>query len=62
MKEKVVVKEKSEVVPLIQQEAICNCGSDKIGTLSCNNSNCMKHRDLSLIPRAPNVQSQITLG
>jgi hypothetical protein len=56
-KEKVTVKEKSENLPLLQHEASCNCGSDKVG-VSCSSSNCTKIRESNNVSRVSNAQVQ----
>lgn len=59
-KDKLLTKEKLENHPLMQQETLCSCGSEKVGSLGCNNTNCMKYRDLALPPRV-STQSQMSL-
>ncbi|CRL00017.1 CLUMA_CG013305, isoform A [Clunio marinus] len=63
-KDKVVGKEKIDGGSMMQTENnCCNCGSDKMGALSCNNPNCSKFRDLALPPRiASTTPGQIPLS
>lgn len=54
-------KDKSESAQTTQQETLCTCGSDKLGSLSSSANNCAKHRDLNLPTRVTAAQNQIAL-
>lgn len=58
-KDKLQVKEKSDIVPSNHQETQCSCGSDKIGGLPCTNFNCAKQREVTFPPKPAATPTQL---